>query len=138
MNGTESNEGKVAILTAQLAAAPVAGMQMGLLTSTVPTDGTGTLADCVAAEASWSGYARQAVSGWSTPTLQTDHSAASSSGTVTFSNTGGTTTPAITGWFWVDPSNTFTLFIGAYSPTFTIIAGGTFPTVATWDRQGNP
>jgi hypothetical protein len=138
MNGTIADTAKVELLTNQLAVGPINGMSMGLSTTNItPTHAT-VLADLTPGELTVAGYARQAVSGWSFPTLQPDFSAAASAGTVTFTNSGGSASPTVYTWFFVDATGTYLIAAGQFSSPFAIQAGGEFSCNPSWDWQGNP
>ena len=122
MNAVTFDESKIALLTQQLAAGPFAGsnckmMLFDTLTALAHTD---TLSTLSAHELAFSGYARQTVTGWGTPTLTSDKHARSQAGTVTFSNTSGSPSNTITGWALVDTAASKVIHAGLYDTPFVI------------------
>lgn len=123
--GPLSDESKINILTQRLANTPYNTLQMGLSTANITPDHATTLATLVAGEIAPAGYARQAVSGWSTPILTPDFHAYSEAGTVTFTQTSGSDTAVIYTWFWRDSTNNKLVRSGRFAAPFVISSGGT-------------
>lgn len=79
---------------------------MHLLSATLSI-GTGTtLANCVAIESTFTGYAPYAMTGWTTPAID-GSGAAATAATGVFAGTGGGGTGAVYGYFLTDSSGTF-------------------------------
>jgi hypothetical protein len=86
-------------------------MYMGLFISSVTVDAATTLASLLAAEATFSGYSRAALTTWTTPVTEMDGSAGTVSSQGQFTGTGIGGTGSVYGYFLTD--STGTLFYGA-------------------------
>jgi hypothetical protein len=138
MNGVLFDQSKIELLTEQLAGTLFAGsnVQMALFYGITSLDHTDTYAGLVANEASFTGYARQTVTGWGTPTLTADFHARSQALTVTFSNTGGSDSSSITAWALIDTGSNKLIQGGLYDVPFVIPAGQDYLTTPFWTRTG--
>ena len=94
---TEAEKNTLNLLIAQMLSVG----QMHLLGSAVTVDPTTTLAACLAAEASFTGYAPATLTTWSAPVIDSAGASSSTSSSGTFNNTGGSAVPVF-GMFLTD------------------------------------
>ena len=88
-------------------------MYMRLFISNITVDAATTLSDCLAVEATFTGYAPSQLSSWSTPVTETDGSAGTVNSQGSFTGTASGGTGNIYGYFLVDSAGT--KFYGAES-----------------------
>lgn len=87
---------------------------MGLLASSI-TVGTGTtLTNCTAVEATFSGYSRAVMTGWTTPAID-GSGAAATAATGVFTGTGSGGTGNIYGYFLTDSGGSFFYGVEVFS-----------------------
>lgn len=129
MDGVLLDEGKVLDLTDMVANPPWVGAKMGLSTYSGTIDHATLGSSLTSGEITTAGYARQSLTGWGTPTLDSLFRAVVFAAPVTFANTSGGATPTIVSWFFIDPTSGDVLMAGTFTSFFTIAAGDTFTTV---------
>ena len=120
MIGVISDDSKVKMLEGQLANFPFNTVSMGLFTNIITPTHLTHLSDLT--ELAVTGYARQPVTSWGTPTLSPDNHAVSSAPAVIFHNTGVADSPLIRGWFYVDTSSNTLLAAATFEAPFTLVA----------------
>jgi hypothetical protein len=129
MDGVFLDESKNLSLTDMLANAPWAGCKMGLSQYTFTIDHATPGSSLTSAEIAFTGYARQVLSGWSTPTLDSLFRAVSFAAPVTFANSGTVSSSSISSWFFIDETSGDVLIAGNFSTPFVILASDSFTTV---------
>jgi hypothetical protein len=96
-----SLNGQILLESQQLAY--LAGLEWGLFTTNLTLTQSTADATITGAEATWTGYSRQTISGWPTPVTVAGAAQSAPSGLITFTNgTGGSVT--FYGWFVWDPA----------------------------------
>lgn len=126
------DDGVIQLLNAQITY--IGGLYYGLFTTNLTIAHNTVLSTVTAVEAAWTGYARQQVSSWPTPTIVSGVASMAGNTLLTFNNTSGST-QTFYGWFAVDTSSgklIAALNIGAT----TIPNGGTYSFAPTW-TDGN-
>lgn len=121
MAGVMMNESKQLLLDQRLANPPYDNLELGLFSGSTVPDADTVIGDL--AEVTGTGYARQAVSGWSSAVLLGDGHAYSVATPVTFTNSGGGDWDEATGWFLWDVANSKLVMSGRFSVSFTLGAG---------------
>lgn len=128
-DGVTLIESEIEQLAGLLASGPWSGAKMGLCTSNFTPAPTDVLATFTAGEPTVSGYARQNLTGWSTPTLDGSNRAVSEADLVTFLNMDSIPTGTIYVWFFVDSGGTLALMGGRFAIPFVLPATtGSYPT----------
>jgi hypothetical protein len=136
MNGVILDDSKVKLATNQVANAPFTTLQMGLFTTLTALTHATLTATIIADELSVSGYSRQTVSGWGTPTITADFHAITYASTVTFNNSSGSSSALITGWFLYDTAASKIVAAGLFDNPFVILAGSSYITTPFWQLTG--
>jgi hypothetical protein len=130
VDGTLTDESKVKLLSNELVNPPWTTASMVLSTYNAAIDHTTTAAALLAGELTVSGYTRQPLYGWSTPTLDSTFRAVAQANAVTFANSSGAPTPTVYSWAFLDTASNKLIVAGLFDLPFSIPAGGgTFVTV---------
>ena len=119
MSAVYNDESKNEVLAAILASSRITNARFMLGTTLAAIDHDTPYATFAAVEAAWTGYARQVLSGWTTPVLSGLYSI-SLAAMVTISNSSGSTSPTITWWAIVDNTASKIVQAGLYPAPFTI------------------
>lgn len=125
-----STEAELNTLTAAIAAF-LQGSHMHLLGSAVTIDPTTTLAACLAAESTFTGYASIALNSWTAPTIDSSGAASSTTNDGMFSNSGGSST-YLYGMFLTDYGNSKLWGSEGFGSAIEIPAGLNFNNVLTY------
>lgn len=133
-----SDQVKATLLAQQLSRAPWLGAVMGLIQAPVAYGHGLTLAPVLAVELVCPGYARQALTTWSAPTLTTSFLVASAAAPITFHNTGPSLSSLIWGFFFLDVIGNRLITAGPYAPPKVIPAFGIYTTTPFVTLTGNP
>jgi hypothetical protein len=104
---------------------------MRLLGSAITVDPATTLANCLAAEAAFPGYAPALLSSWSSPAIDGTGAAASTSSSGIFNNTGGVAYPTY-GLFLCDSSPSKLWAVEAFSSPVNVPPGLGFNNIVTY------
>jgi hypothetical protein len=99
-------------------------------------DHTDTEASLAANEATFTGYSPQSVTSWGSPVLDAGFKAVFVGSPVTFTNSGGSASSPIYGWWYEDSSRTKAVLFGKFTSPITIPAGTPFTFTPTWTDTG--
>lgn len=99
-------------------------------------DHTYTQAGLAANEATFSGYAGQVVTSWGSPTIDALFRAVTVGAAVTFTNSGGTDSAPIYGWWYEDLAGGKAVIFGKFDAPIIIPAGTPFVFTPTWLDTG--
>lgn len=99
-------------------------------------DHTYTESLLAANEATFTGYSAQPVASWSAPVLDALFQAVTVGSTVTFTNSGGSSSAPIYGWWYEDSSNGKALLFGKFAAPIVIPAGTPFSFTPTYVDTG--
>jgi len=135
MTAVWNNETKPSTLADILAGTNVPNAKLALLTGVGTITDADSFATITALEVSFTGYARQTVSGWSSPSMA-GHRAVAVSALVVFTNSGGSASPSINGWALLDTTLNKVIIADKYSAPFTIAAGTAYTTAIVLTFRG--
>lgn len=99
-------------------------------------DHTDTESTLAANEATFTGYTAQQVTSWGTPVIDALFQAVTVGSPVTFTNSGGSASAPIYGFWYEDHSRSKALLFGKFASPITIPAGTPFTFTPTWTDTG--
>ena len=120
--GVIVDEIKIMLLDQRTANPPFDTAEMGLSEANITPDHATIAADLTADEVTVTGYARQALTGWTTPTLDGSFIANTTAAPVTFLNTSGGDSGTIYCWFIIDSVSGLLIMAGRFSTPFVVVA----------------
>lgn len=127
--GVIVDEIKILLLDQRVNVPPFDTAEFGLSEANITPDHATVAADLTTDEVTVTGYARQAVSGWGTPTLDGSFVANVTAAPVTFLNTSGGDSGTIYCWFVIDSVTGLLIMAGRFSVPFVLVAtSGTYTT----------
>lgn len=124
---TEAQLNSLQLLIAQM----LSPSYMHLLGSALSVSPATTLAECLAAEATFGGYAPAAMSAWSSPVTDSSGAAASTSSSGTFNNSSGSSYP-VYGSFLTDYAAGLVWGVEAFGSAIMVPAGLAFVNTFTY------
>lgn len=137
MNGVVCDESKVKLCTNRVGNVPMTTLKMLLSEADITPDHATVAGDLTADEVSVSGYARQDVTGWGTPTLDGSFRAVAVAAAVTFLNTSGAPTGTIYTWGFIDTVANKLVMAGRFDLPFILPATtGSYTTTPFWRDTG--
>lgn len=137
MDGVLTDESKVKLCTNRLANPPMTTLKMLLSNSNITPDHATVAADLTVNEISVTGYSRQDVTGWGTPTLDGSNRAVATATPVTFLNTSGGDSPTVYTWGFIDTATNKLVAAGRFDLPFILPATtGSYTTTPFWRDTG--
>lgn len=136
MDGVVCDESKVALINARTANAPFNTLVMGLSQANITPSRTTVAGDLTPSEVSVTGYARQTVGTWGTPSLSSGLVTVNAA-PVTFNNSGGSDSGTIYCWFFFDTATNKLVAAGRFTLPFVLAAGGSYTTTPFWRLNGD-